>query len=124
MIEGATFIDIPGTPTVRLAGGLYARPSKSGTHSRDFVTIIPEMNLRLTYAVTPRAKIYLGYDLTYVSNVVRPGSVIDPVVYSGNLILLSPTAQVMGPVTNRPAFRFEGVDTLMHMFSLGVSAEF
>lgn len=124
IINGSTVLNAPGVPSVVIPDGFLARPSNSGVHSRDFVTFIPELNLRLTYAITPRAKVYLGYDLAYVSAVVRPGSVIDPLVYTGDLLLLNDDARVMGPITNRPAFGFDATDLLIHAFSFGMAVDF
>lgn len=124
IISGNTVINIPGVLNLNVPEGILARASNSGVRERDFVTFIPEMNLRLNYAITPRAKVYAGYDLTYVSAVVRPGSIIDPVVSSNNLQILDPQSRVMGPITNRPAFGFSADDLLIHAFSCGMAVDF
>ena len=123
-IDGSTLINIPGVPFVNTADGLYARPSNIGSHDRHFFTVIPEVNLRLNYALSSRAKIFIGYDCVYVSSLVRPGQVIDPVVFSGNLQVLAPDGRVDGPNRNKPFFSFRSTDQVINAVSIGLSLSF
>jgi hypothetical protein len=121
-LSSNTLVNVPGLPFFNGPDGLYVRPTNAGERTRDFFALIPEVNLRLNYAVTPRAKVFVGYDAVFVSSVVRPGTLVDGTVFSGNLRLLSRGND--GPNTNRPQVQFEGTDLFIHAISLGMSLEF
>ena len=79
-IHGATTI----TPTVgsssTQAGGLLAQPSNIGIHRKDRVALAPELAAHLSYRINPNTKVFAGYQLTYLTNVVRPEDVIDTTI--------------------------------------------
>jgi hypothetical protein len=79
-IDGSTLRD-RGQPTQSLApGGLLALPSNIGTYTRDQFGVMPELGVTIGYLVTDRLRFTCGYTLIYWSNVVRPGSQIDPIL--------------------------------------------
>ncbi|MBN9518641.1 BBP7 family outer membrane beta-barrel protein [bacterium] len=61
-------------------GGLLAAGPNLGRFSDDRFSVVPEVSLNLGYWLTPRAKVFVGYNALYWSNVVRPGDQIDRVV--------------------------------------------
>lgn len=70
-----------GTPTV--GHGLLTGPNNIGHHQRDHFAYIPEVDAKIGYQVTPNVLLTLGYNFTFLSSVVRPGTVINPVVGAG-----------------------------------------
>src|SRR5439155_23558826 len=63
----------PGT----FPGGLFAQSSNIGLRSANQFTILPSLELKLGYEVTPRARVFAGYDILYWNRVVRPGNQIN-----------------------------------------------
>jgi hypothetical protein len=61
--------------------------------------VVPEVGVKVGYQVTPHLRAQVGYDFLYWSDVVRPGSQIDPLINT-NLI---PPATPGGP--GRPPHR-------------------
>ena len=114
------FEDVDGTVDQE-ALGLYARPSNIGDFARNRFAVLPELNLNLAFRVTNNLKLTVGYNILYVSSVVRPGQAIDPVVNDQDVrFIANPTT---GPA-NRPAFGFRGVDTTLQGFNFGAALEF
>lgn len=60
--------------------GVFAQQSNIGSYARAPFTVIPELNVRLGYAVTSWFDVSVGYNLMYWSNVVRPGNQIDRMI--------------------------------------------
>jgi hypothetical protein len=63
-------------------GGLLALPSNSGTFSREQISFVPEVGLKLGYNLTDNLRVFFGYDFLYWTNVVRPGDQIDTTLTS------------------------------------------
>lgn len=80
-ISGATGPGF-GTPTV--GHGLLTGPNNVGHHQRDHFAYIPEVDAKIGYSITPNVMLTLGYNFTFISSVVRPGTVINPVVGGGH----------------------------------------
>lgn len=75
-INGYTIVSpLNGNP-VTFNGGNYAT-FQVGRYSTDRFAIIPEGQVSVGYAFTPCVSGHLGYNLLYLSNVVRPGNQID-----------------------------------------------
>lgn len=66
---------IPGQETQ--SGGLLAQGTNIGQHTVDRFTVIPEVGVKLGLDITPHLRLYAGYDLMFISNVVRAGEQID-----------------------------------------------
>jgi hypothetical protein len=67
------------TPDV-FNGGLLATGPNLGHFNRDHFSVVPEISLNVGYWITPVIKAYVGYNMIYWSNVVRPGDQIDRAV--------------------------------------------
>jgi hypothetical protein len=76
-IDGSTAVTLPGQPTVVRPGGLLALPSNIGRHTSDEFAVAPEVGVNLGYQLTEHLRASVGYTFLYLSNVVRPGGVID-----------------------------------------------
>ena len=70
-IQGLTTIVNPIVTTY--PGGIYAEPSNMGHHTRDEFAVVPELTANFGYQVTSHVRVFAGYNLLYMSNVVRPG---------------------------------------------------
>jgi hypothetical protein len=71
-----TSINYP-TPLTTGSEGVFAQPANEGRRSGSRFAVVPEVQLKLGYAVTPRLRATLGYDFLYMTNVLRPGDQID-----------------------------------------------
>ena len=113
-INGSTTINDPVNGQSQNVGGLLAQRSNIGRFSRDMFGVVPEVGLNIGYQLTDHCRCYLGYNIIYWSNVVRPGNQIDPVVNTAQL----PPAQPGGPA--RPAFSFRGSDFWAQGINVGL----
>lgn len=57
--------------------GVFAQPSNSGTHTSTVLAVVPEVEVKLGYDLTPAVRLTVGYDFIYYSSVVRPGQQIN-----------------------------------------------
>jgi hypothetical protein len=65
-------IDVVGTAAVR-AGGLAIRGPVIGHESRCEFAVVPQLGVQVGYDFNRYVRAFVGYDLLYISNVVRPG---------------------------------------------------
>ncbi|VTT96925.1 Protein containing DUF1551 OS=Rhodopirellula maiorica SM1 GN=RMSM_05043 PE=4 SV=1: DUF1551 [Gemmataceae bacterium] len=95
---GTLFVNTSGTIGQVAPGGVFTQPSNLGTYQRDVFAVAPEVKLDLGYAVTPRLKLSLGYTFLCISNVARPGNLIDPALNltRTNLAALSRATSQLG----------------------------
>jgi hypothetical protein len=101
-------LDINGSTTsggVTLPGGLLALPTNIGRYTADRFAVQPEVGLKIAYDVTDRLTLYVGYDLIYLSNVIRPGDQIDTNV-NPNFIPNPPFGAGTGVGPHQPAVLF------------------
>lgn len=78
-------------------GGLLTQRSNIGVFEDDPFTVVPEGNLTLGYAMTPRMNVTIGYTFLYISSVARVQNAIDRQVN-----LTQQTGDLDGPA--RPAY--------------------
>jgi hypothetical protein len=62
-------------PTVQTTpGGVLVAPQNNGnTIERDRIVVAPELNINVSYQLTSHFRVFLGYDILYISDVARPG---------------------------------------------------
>jgi hypothetical protein len=119
-INGAQAITPPtGGGTTLFRGGLLALPSNIGRFSQDRFAVVPELGINVGYQITGRLRLFVGYDLLYASNVVRPGDQIDRVldvtqIPNANLAGARPTG------LGRPAVLFRENDFWAQGFNCGL----
>jgi hypothetical protein len=66
--------------------GLLAQGSNIGRHFHNHFAVVPEVGLKVGYQINDNLTVFAGYDVLYLSSVVRPGEQVDLVVdKSGNL---------------------------------------
>ena len=110
LIDGVTSSTASGTQR----GGLLALPTNIGRYSRDSFAIVPELGLKVGYNFTDRLRGFVGYDVLYASNVVRPGDQVDTFVNSS---FLPPGPGVGAPL---PRFQFRQTDFWAQGVSFGL----
>jgi hypothetical protein len=53
--------------------GVFAQTSNEGRFSESEFAIVPEAQIKVGYAITPRLRATIAYDFLFMSSVVRPG---------------------------------------------------
>jgi hypothetical protein len=67
-----------GVPAQIIPGsGIFAQATNIGRTSRDQFEAVPEVSINVGYRIRGGLHAFLGYDLLYLSNVIRPGNQID-----------------------------------------------
>ena len=98
--------------------GLYTQRGNIGVFERDKAVAVGEVGFKLGYRVTERVNLQVGYDILYVSSVVRPGAALDRVVNDANIrFVANPPADA---INNRPEFNFARAST--DFFAQGLTA--
>jgi hypothetical protein len=70
-----------GVPTQIIPGsGIFAQATNFGRTTRHEFEAVPELSFNVGYRFSGGLRAFLGYDLLYLSNVVRPGNQIDRTV--------------------------------------------
>ncbi len=105
----------PGT----FAGGaVFVQPSNLGRRSGDDFSVMPQVQVKVGYDVTPRLRATVAYDFMYWTNVVRPGDQIDRNV--------NPSQTFGGPLvgTALPASQFNRTDFFAHGLGFGLELRY
>lgn len=121
-INGQTILFANGVQADQAVGGTLAQATNIGVFARDEFCLVPEIGLNVHYDLTKRLRARLGYNLLYMSSVVRPGSHIDRTID----ITQVPTDQAFGALVNgvpvpviRPGFVFRDTDFWAHGLNFG-----
>jgi hypothetical protein len=72
-----------GTPT----GGLLIQKVDAGDHTRDRYASVSEVTLNAGYQFTRNIRGFVGYNLTYIVNVLRPGDQLSPAVNNTQVLI-------------------------------------
>jgi hypothetical protein len=119
-LPGEVIVRDPATRTIVPSGVFVAEPN-SGSFSDKQFSWMPEGNVRIGYQWTQRLSSYIGYDIMYISKVVRPGDQVNPNV---NPTLL-PITNVFNPQfpfgPPEPSLLFKTGDFVMQGFEFGVT---
>ncbi len=122
-INGSTNVTGPNNLNRTLPGGLLALSSNSGSYSRDMPAVIPEGQMWLSFEITPQIRLIAGWTVLYVSNVARPGNLIDRGVNPAEVpSSVSFNPSVAGPA--RPAFNWNSTDFSAQGLNVGLSLRF
>jgi hypothetical protein len=98
----------PGLGTFQ--GGLFTQPSNLGQRNGNPVSVpfmvMPTLALKLAYQFTTHVRAFLGYDLLYWTQVMRPGSQISHSVNLSQNAVLDPrgVGTLAGPAIPAPLF--------------------
>jgi len=112
-VEHATISGTSSANSAAFPAGLYALPSSIGSYGRQVFSVVPQLELKIGYALSPRWRLVAGYDLIYWSRVARPGQQINPA--------LNPT-ELSGGATQH--FTFHDGDLLIQGVNGGVELRY
>ncbi len=104
--------------SVTSSGGLLALPTNIGTYSHGGFTVLPQLEMKLAFILTPTIRLSVGYDIMYWSRVVRPGQAVD--------LYVNPS-QGQGHAlsgTPGPLFGFQETQLLVQGLSTGIEFRF
>ena len=132
---GETFqtLNINGSQTIQYSdgsvgvvpGGLLALPGANiGTFNRREFAVMPELGIKVGMYVTPHLKVTVGYNMMYLSNVLRPGDQIDQgldVARIPNFPLIPPATPL---ITTRPIVPMDTSSILIQGVTLGMQYDF
>jgi hypothetical protein len=100
--------------------GIFAQPSNEGRSSSNTFAVVPEVQLKIGYAITPRWRATIGYDFLYYSNVMRPSDQMDRSVPKGQTFnQADPTVS-----TTSPSRLSKSTDFFAHGVSVGMEFRF
>ena len=90
-------------PGGTLPVGVLAQPTNSGHFTTSSLAFLPEGTLRVGFRFENRSRVYVGYNLLYLSDAVRPGEQVDRGI---DLAGLTHLAGGVGVASDRPALPF------------------
>ncbi|MCA9218471.1 MAG: BBP7 family outer membrane beta-barrel protein [Planctomycetales bacterium] len=79
-IDGFTRTVVPAAGAAANLHGLLNLPSYNGTYERDEFSIVPEVTVKVAFAVTQSIQVSVGYNLMYWSDIVLANQAIDTTV--------------------------------------------
>lgn len=100
-ISGAQTTYYTNGNAVTNGGGLLALATNSGHHTAQTFSIVPEATFNIGYNITPRCRIFVGYNALYWSRVLRPGDQISTTIDSARIPNFGNTNP---PLTANPAW--------------------
>jgi hypothetical protein len=100
-------------------GGVRALPSNFGRDTNTDFSLVGETGIEVGVQVTKNLSLLVGYNLLYWSDVLRPGSVIDPVV-TFSQVPIDPTFGAALTAPARPVTVFRSSDFLAHGLVVGM----
>jgi hypothetical protein len=83
-IDGFTTRSLNGGPAQTMPGALLVSPTNRGHFTTDHFAAVPEIGFKLGFDITDHLRVFVGYDVLYLSSVVRPGDQIQPLVNENN----------------------------------------
>ncbi|MCZ2341446.1 MAG: BBP7 family outer membrane beta-barrel protein, partial [Bacteroidales bacterium] len=124
-INGMQSIQSPNGAVGVFPGGLLALPGANiGNFKHDRFATMPEIGIKMGVYITPHLKFSVGYNLIYLSSVIRPGDQIDPGLDVSRIpnFPLTPAAAPLVYTRPQPTFRDTGLTT--QWISLGLQYDF
>jgi hypothetical protein len=122
-INGVSAVKDPVTGAAQMAmGGIQAVASNSGRFVHTVFAYLPEGNVKVGVDLGRYCRFDVGYDLMYLSNVVRPGDFISHAVDTRQV----PTDVAFSPNTigNAPIVTFRSTDFWMQSFMIGLTISY
>jgi predicted porin len=86
-------------------GGLLAQPSNMGTFTRNRFALIPQVDVKLGYQLLPALRLTVGYNFTYVTQLLRPGEQVDTTVNTTQIA----ASALAGPARPQVLFSESGI---------------
>jgi hypothetical protein len=116
-IRGTATTTIPGGGSATFDQGLLALSSNSGIYETDEFTIVPELDLSLSYQVASFLQFSVGYSALFWTNALMAGQGID--------LNVNPT-QITGPLVGAasPAFTLTDGEFWAQGLTFGVQGRY
>lgn len=120
-INGAQSILNTNGTTSNATGGLLALPGANiGTFSQSKFSVLPEFGVNLGYHLTPHFRVFVGYNILWLNNVLRPGDQIDTGL-DVTRIPNFPVAGVRPLSTVRPTVPLRDTDVTVQGINFGLA---
>lgn len=106
-----------------IPGGLYALATNIGAYNRNIIAVVPEGALNFAVEITPQIKAWVGYTILYLSDVARPGNLIDRSINRTEL----PSSQTFNPAIpgpQHPNFQWSATDFWAQGINIGLVLRF
>jgi hypothetical protein len=105
---------LPAAATL-FPGGLFAQATNIGQQTRNQFAVVPEVQAQLGYRLPFGVRAFVGYDMIFVSNVVRPGNQVDTTLNFTGSPAIGPGTAFSGaarpaPMLNNSSFWVQGVN--------------
>jgi hypothetical protein len=123
LISGSTTLHKAPFGTLTTQGGALALASNSGGFGHYEFAAVPEATGKVTFAISDKINVFVGYTFLYLSDVQRPGNLIDRNVNPTQL----PTSQSFGTVPAGPpvpAFNFVRSEFWVQGITMGLGLAF
>jgi hypothetical protein len=117
-ISGAQNVTFANGVNQNFVGGLLAERSNIGSFHRDRFSVVPEVDLNVSYHVSDHVRVFAGYDFLYWSSVVRPGQQIDRTIDENQIPNFNSGQPPAGQ--NRPMVLFHESDFWAQGLNLGL----
>ena len=109
---------LPNGTVGQYAGGLYALPgANTGTYTQSKFAVMPEAGFNVGYHITPGWRVFVGYNVLYLSSVLRPANMIDTNIDAARI----PNFAVPGSPAALPFARPQPLLTTTDFFAQGIS---
>jgi hypothetical protein len=100
--------------------GVFSQPSNDGRYTYDKFCIVPELQFKISYALTSWLRASIGYDFMYMSNVIRPTDQINRELPKGQTFnQADPTVS-----TTSPSVIYKATDFFAQGVSFGLEFSF
>jgi hypothetical protein len=121
-INGGQVLVFPNGTVQTAQGGLLAVPGANiGRYSQARFAVLPEVGLNLGYNITPRLKVFFGYNFLYLSSALRPGGVIDTNIDAARVPNLLPAGSAAPTAAIHPTVPMTTSGYFVQGISFGVS---
>ncbi len=117
---GFTSLNFPSAGFNSGPEGIFAQPANEGRRSANRFSVVPEAQLKLSYAVTSWMQVSAGYDFLYYTNVIRPGDQINREIPKGQTFNQADLLGTSISATS-PAPLFRATDFFAHGVNVGLS---
>jgi len=118
-IQGNQVTTVPGVAPVTRTGGVLALSSNIGTFERREWQPFPEFGANISWQLTPRLQMRLGYTFLFLADIARAHDQVDLTI---NPSLFPPTTTPAAG--NRPALNFTKGDAWIQTINVGLAYTF
>lgn len=102
--SGNLFFHTVGTSNITIPGGVFTQPSNIGNATHGAFSSVGELTVKAGCQLGPYTRIFAGYSLLGISNVLRPGDQMDHVINSTRTGLAIASRDTNGgPAASGPA---------------------